>query len=153
LGHVNIQVFQNGQRLRRESLIEFDHVDVGQRQPCALKDFTRGSYRSDAHDLRFAARYGNGADLRQYRQTVCQGEFFTAHETGGGTVREWRRGSRGHAALIQEGGLELGQRFHCRAWPNATVPLDGPLAVPDGDDLVAKKSGVSRLCCPAVTLD
>src|SRR5260221_12947651 len=52
----NSEIMGAGERLTREGLVQFDHVDGGDLELCAQQGFLRCTDGTDAHDIRRAAR-------------------------------------------------------------------------------------------------
>src|SRR4029077_18066074 len=55
VGEIDFEAAQAGQDLRRERLVDLDHVDVLQRQAGALQRLFRGRHRAEAHYARLDA--------------------------------------------------------------------------------------------------
>ena len=62
---IQAQSLDHGQRLRREGFVQFDQVDLVQRQPRQLERLGDGVHRTDPHLLRQASGIGEGHEARQ----------------------------------------------------------------------------------------
>ncbi|MNX92628.1 hypothetical protein D3C86_1247780 [compost metagenome] len=136
LVQVPFQVLGHGQRLRGESFVGFDQVQLTDVPASLVQATASGRHRADAHDRRVDARVGVSGDFCQYRQAQSLG-FFGAHQDhGGGTVVQRRSVAGAHRTVLLEGRLEFAQGFGGGAGPWLLVGGEGQriaLALRDQD--------------------
>ena len=73
--------------LRAERLVDFDPVDVAERDASARQQSADRRHRADAHDLRRTADGDAGDDPRQRFLSRCRRIAAGADEAGGGAMR------------------------------------------------------------------
>ena len=67
--------FNHAKRLRRERFIQFDHVDLIERQPRDLQRLRNREHRPDAHFFRRASSRGKRHESREWFQTEGASAF------------------------------------------------------------------------------
>ncbi|MCY1213583.1 hypothetical protein D9M72_253720 [compost metagenome] len=133
--------------MRGEGFVGFDQVEVIE-TPAGLVQTTTGSAdRADAHDRRIDTGVGVAGDARQYRQAQGLGLLGAHQYHGGGAVVDGGGVASGDAAVLLEGGLELGQAFGGGAGARAFVGIEGdgvalPLRDQDGRDLILEAASL-----------
>ena len=54
------EVARNGERLRREGFVQFNHIHLREFQPGLIEDFSRRGRRGETHDSRGDSHHGGG---------------------------------------------------------------------------------------------
>jgi hypothetical protein len=151
------QVLHDGERLRREGLVQLDHVHVVERHARLVERLAGGRHRADAHR--------GGIDA-----AVCVGQDPAAHRSAQllrllGRHQHDRRARVVHpggvagrdGAIGLEHGLQLGHRLHRRLRPHVLVAGERHLLLLhlhlDGNDLVVELARLLRGVRPAVRLE
>ena len=70
---------QNGEHLRRERFVDFDHAHVGDRETGLRQHFAHGGRGADPHDPRGDSRHSRSDDASPRLQTVFASGFFGGH--------------------------------------------------------------------------
>src|ERR1700730_5874276 len=96
---VDAEFAHAGDRLRGESFVDLDDVDVLDGESGALQRLLRRRHPANAHDLRRATRDGDALQPRQNRQVVALGVILGADQHRRGAVGQRRRGAGGDRPL------------------------------------------------------
>src|SRR5262249_38935663 len=94
------------ERLRGESLVQFDDVDVGKLEPRHLEGFRYCKYRAEAHFFGLVARGGEGYVTNQWIDAEFSGSICRHDDGGSSAIRHLRRVSSSDGAFGMERGLE-----------------------------------------------
>src|SRR5260221_14532773 len=116
---VDAQLAHHSQRLRRECLVELDHINVGELQVGARERPAHRFDRSNAHDLRRDARHRHGQHARS-RRHAHRARLFSRHQhSARRAVVEWAAVAGGDGAARDERRLQPRQLVPPRISPPA----------------------------------
>jgi hypothetical protein len=121
--HVQAEVSDAGQRLRRKSFVDLNHVQIGHSETCTGQRLACGGYRTYAHDRWVHSHGREAADARQCLQTMAFGKIVAGDQHGRSAVGQRRRCARRDHAIRPEGGLEPGQGLQCGGGAYAAVGI------------------------------
>ena len=119
-----IEIADYCQGLGGKCLVEFEYIDVPNRQPGFSQHHFNGGYRSDAHVFRFDPGVGIGDEPahRLHAQSFGGTGIGQDHRSGGvvypGCV------ASGDAAVFLENSAQLGKLFYRHIRPHVFVPVE-----------------------------
>src|SRR5450755_3888619 len=139
LGLVEAEFARASQHLSAEGLVNFDAVDLTERQPSALQQRADRWRRTDAHDLGRATHRDRADQLRQRRFAGARQPRAADHDRRRRAVDHRRTIAAGlHAA---ERGADLGERLQTRWARMAVLRRRVDLAIePDAAVLAPRRS-------------
>ena len=122
---VELELTVAGQDLRRERLVQLDHLEVLERQACLVQHLASGGHDAYPHVRGVDAGGGVGHDPRQ-RLPPFRGDPGLRHEHHGGCpVGDARRVAGRHGPrLLVEDRFQLAQAFQRRVGPRVFVTVD-----------------------------
>lgn len=115
---------QHRERLGREGLVEFDQVDVAERQTLARQQLAHGRNRTHPHDAGRHARHCHRDDPGQRVEAVPARRSVARHDQGRGAVVDTGGIPGRHGAVLPERGLQPGQALERGVGARVLVPLD-----------------------------
>ena len=142
------ELTEDGNALAGEGLVEFDDVDVADRQAGLDQQALHGGGGADAHDAWRHAGGGHRNDTGARRQAVAPGTFLGRHDQRGGAIVDAGCVAGGDGAGIAERGLQLRQHFQRGVGAQVFIVFDHRVALAaldgDGRDLLGEEPAVLR---------
>ena len=132
---------QHRERLRRERLVQLDHVHLPYVESESREEFLARRGRADAHDAGRDAGGGSGDDARLWLQTVRLGRAFGRDQQRARAVVDAGGVAGGHGAVVPKRRRQLCERLEARIGADVLVAFDDErlpalLRNLDGDDLL-----------------
>ena len=90
-----------------ERLVDFDEIDLGERQPCFSQSLARGGHRPDAHDVRLDAGISPTDDAPERCDVALFNVILARDDERRRAVHDARCVARGDEAVLAEGGRQF----------------------------------------------